>query len=69
MVGPVEHVDGHRVREGVVVGVLQQDGENFHPGRFSNAGSVFNTFFQSVGTVGGVLASLSSEMIKALHYY
>ena len=23
MVGPVEHVDGHRVREGVVVRVLQ----------------------------------------------
>ena len=25
VVGPVEHVDGHRVREGVVVRVLQQD--------------------------------------------
>ena len=25
VVGPVEHVDGHGVRKGVVVGVLQQD--------------------------------------------
>ena len=64
MVGPVEHVDGHRVGEGVVVRVLQEDGENLHAGRFCKAGPVLNTFLQGVGTVGGILACLRSEMIR-----
>ena len=31
VVGAVEHVDGHGVGEGVMVRVLQEDRENFHP--------------------------------------
>ena len=64
VVGPVQHVDWHGVGEGVVVRVLQEDGENLHAGRFCKAGPVLNTFLQGVGTVGGILACLRSEMIR-----
>ena len=65
VVGPVHHVDGHGVGEGVVVGVLQQDGQNLHAGGLGYAGPVLNAFLQGIGTVGGILPCLGSEMMKA----
>ena len=45
----------------VVMRVLQENGQNLHPGRLGLAGSVGHGPLQSPGAVGRVLPSLSSE--------
>ena len=61
MVGAIEHVDRDGVGQRMVVRVLEQDGEHFHPGWLGAPCSVPDTLLQRSLAVGSVLARLSPE--------
>ena len=53
-------MNGHGVGQGMLVGVLEQDGEDLHTAGLAVPGPSVHGALQSTGTVRGILPCLSS---------
>lgn len=61
LVGVVEEVNGHTERQGVVIGIPQQDGQDLHAGRPGLPLALLLGPLQGALAVDGILAHLSPE--------
>lgn len=61
LVGIVEEVHRHAERQGVMIGVSEQDGQDLHPGRSGLSLALLLSAFHGAVAVYGILPHLSPE--------
>lgn len=64
LVSSVDEMDGYGMGEGMMVGVLQQNRQYFHPWRLGFPTPMFKCSLKCTLTVGGILSSFTSVEVK-----